>query len=181
MIDYVGDISKQDAEVLANFAVTANKILEFGCGASTQVLSYYTDGTVISLDTEREWMEKTSAHLMRLKIPIGRCYILPYEGWINKPDGMYDLVFDDGADSLRRHFALAVWPHIEPNGWLLMHDQRRRPDWDTTAHIISHYWQEVGTVHYNYLDSNITCIQKRIKPAIWENWQETENINMKKW
>lgn len=182
MIDYIGDISKQDAEVLANFAVTSNKILEFGCGASTQVLGYYTEGSLISIDTERVWLEKTAAHLARLKIDVGRVRLLPYDWFMSQEtDSKWDLVFDDGADHMRRQFALEIWPYIEPNGWLLMHDQRRRPDWDTTAHIISHYWTEIGTVHYNYLDSNITCIQKREKPAIWTNWQIDENIDMKKW
>lgn len=181
MIDFVGDLSKADAEVLADFATMSKDILEFGCGGSTQILAHFTEGKVISLDTERVWMEKTAAHLARLKIEPGKCYILPYEGWIEKPDGMYDLVFNDGADSLRRYFGLAVWKHIKPGGWLLLHDQRRRPDWDTTAHIISEYWQEIGNVYYNYEDSNITCIQKRIKPAIYENWQETENVDMAKW
>lgn len=182
MIDYVGDISKADAEVLADFATMSKKILEFGCGASTQVLANYTSGSLISIDTERTWLEKTANHLKRLEIPVDRVKLLPYDWFMGQEAvGHYDLIFDDGVDSMRRSFALEIWHQLMPEGWLLMHDQRRRPDWDTTAHIISHFWQEIGIVYYNHEDSNITCIQKRAKPAIWSNWQTDEEIDMKKW
>ena len=38
-IRYIGDISREDAELLARTAAGARRILEFGAGASTQVLA----------------------------------------------------------------------------------------------------------------------------------------------
>ena len=184
MIDYVGDISKADAEVLANFASCSTKILEFGCGASTQVLASYSIGKLISLDTERLWLEKTAQHLIRLGIEVGKVQLLPFTFILDEKNlagSTFDLIFDDGVDHLRRSFALSIWPYLEPDGWLLFHDQRRKHDWDNAAALIDRYWQEIGTVYYNHEDSNITCIQKRVKPAIYSNWQIDENIDMSKW
>lgn len=183
MIDYIGDISEQDAEVLKAWAEDSKNILEFGVGASTQVLGAYTQGKLLSIDTERSWMEKTAVHLQRLRIEVGKVRILPYDMVMNdisfaNANGnvipSFDLVFDDGVDNLRRDFAFNIWPHIVPNGWLLFHDQRRKQDWDNAAALIDKYWQEIGLVYYNHEDSNITCIQKRATPAIYDNWQLSE-------
>ena len=58
MIEYIGDISKADALVLKELAENATAILEFGCGASTQVMSVYTKNRIISIDTSQEWIDK---------------------------------------------------------------------------------------------------------------------------
>ena len=185
MIDYIGDISKADAEALSRWAQGNPKILEFGMGASTQVLSHYTHGKVISLETEPVWIEKTAKHLQRLGIPENKWELQSYE-WFNsnwlkfEKDKTWDFVFDDGVDHLRRVFGLQVWDSIKIGGWLALHDQRRKHDFDNAMAIINEYWLEVGTVHFNHAHSNITFIQKKA-PEPYENWQISEQIDMSKW
>lgn len=183
-INYVGDISKADASVLADWASNSFNIVEFGCGASTQVIAHYTKGKVISIDTEPLWINKTVTHLQRLKIPEDKVRFCNYDQFWNefaRFNGEYDFVFDDGVDNLRRKFGVFIWPFIKKGGWLALHDQRRRHDWDNAQAIINEFWQEIGTVYYNHRDSNITFIEKRQTPALYDNWQISENIDMSKW
>ena len=94
MIPYIGDISKQDAVVLKELAEQSVDILEFGCGASTQVLAAYTSGSVISVDTAPAWIRKTREHLKRLNLPeVSFC---SYDEFVTWRGGPYDLVFNDG-------------------------------------------------------------------------------------
>jgi hypothetical protein len=184
MIDYVGDISKNDASVLSDWASQSFNIVDFGVGASSQVIAHYTKGTVVSIDTEPIWINKTLMHLKRLSIPEEKVRFMSYpQFWasIGTPTEQFDFVFDDGVDNLRRNFGMFIWPFIKKGGWLALHDQRRRHDWDNAQAIINEYWQEIGTVYYNHRDSNITFIEKRQIPAYYDNWQITENIDMSKW
>lgn len=181
MIDYIGDISKADAGALSRWAANANNILEFGCGASTQVLASYAKGSLISIDTDPNWIAKTQKNLDRLG---GKYNVLFYDYnqfWEVSPEGpTYDFIFDDGADHLRRSFGMRIWPNLKIGGWLALHDQRRKPDWDNTMAIIDMYWLEIGTVHFNHAHSNITFIQKKVREP-YSNWQIDENIDMSKW
>ncbi len=179
MIPYIGDISQNDAKVLAFYAEMATSILEFGCGASTQVLAAYTSGTLTSIDTESSWMEKTENNLNLL-----------VEGWDEKVEfhnynsymknveaspitGNFDFIFDDGADSLRREFAIKIWPKLAVGGVLAFHDTRRGPDFRNVLEVLAHYMTEVKNVYFNYADSNITCILKKA-PEPYDNWQISE-------
>ena len=185
MIEYIGDISSADASVLAAWAEQSFDILEFGMGASTQVIAHYTKCKVISIDTSPTWLQKTESNLNRLNIPRSKYELIQFNELYEIEHVMsshdWDFVFDDGVDHMRRPFGTIVWPYIKKNGWLALHDQRRKHDWDNAAAIINRYWEEIGTVYYNHRDSNITFIEKREKPAIYSNWQIDENIDMSKW
>jgi predicted O-methyltransferase YrrM len=185
MIDYVGDISQADAGALSRWAAGNDRILEFGMGASTQVLAHYTKGHVTSLDTDEVWKDKTEKHLKRLNIPETKWELQPYSWYLANLghfhlDNEWDFVFDDGVDHLRRPFGLSVWPFIRVGGWLALHDQRRKHDYDNAMAIIDNNWLEVGTVHFNHAHSNITFIQKKVSEP-YDNWQITEKIDMSKW
>jgi len=62
---YVGDLSREDSEMLAALAREARRILEYGVGASTQIFAQSAaPGTdVLSLDTEDYWIHRTRAIL----------------------------------------------------------------------------------------------------------------------
>lgn len=176
-IDYIGDISKADASILQAWAESSFNILEFGCGASTQVIAAATKGKIISIDTEQVWIDKTINHLKRLGVNENKVdFMTYYEFWQThlRIDSLFDFVFDDGVDHFRRQFGSNIWPFIKKGGWLALHDQRRKQDWDNAAAIIDKYWTEIGTVYYNHRDSNITFIEKRQTPAIYDNWQLSE-------
>ena len=171
MIDYIGDISKQDAVVLKELAEQSNRILEFGCGASTQVLAAYTKGTVISVETAPAWIRKTKEHLERISLP--EVTFKSYDEFKEAPWGLYDLVFNDGVLGLRREFALLVWDLIPATGMLCFHDTRTTPVILDVAALFSAKSAEISLMEVNKDHSNITVIHKR-SAEHYENWNLIE-------
>jgi predicted O-methyltransferase YrrM len=178
MINYIGDISKNDAKVLKDSAEVAYKdevILEFGCGASTQVLRAYAKCKVISIDTDINWIERTKQNLELLDIK-GEVEFHEYQPFMSSLSTMikYDMIFVDGVDPLRRQFALDIWPFLIDGGCMAFHDTRRAHDFRNVLEVLAHYQAEIEMVEFNYLDSNITLIGKREIRADYENWQLSE-------
>lgn len=171
MISYIGDISKADAELLCKLAIKSRKILEFGCGASTQVLAQYTVGEITSLDTDPNWITRTQENLQLLKVD-NTVHFEDYYSFIPF-DNNYDLIFDDGADEFRLPFAFNTWANLIEGGYLLFHDTRRQKDVDNIAEFIKKYSPEIESVYINKDHSNITVIKKK-KAEMYENWNETE-------
>ena len=169
MIDYIGDISKADAQVLKEFAEKSASILECGCGASTQVLRAYSKGTVTSVDTERRWITSTKAHLKRLKL--GHVDFVLMKNFT--PSGMYDLVFNDGHLDGRREFAERVWRCIRVGGSLLYHDTRTTRIVMDVAHLLAGYSSEIHTMIVNKDHSNITVVERKVAEH-YENWNLVE-------
>ena len=157
MIDYVGDVSRRDAFVLREFAESCQRILEFGAGASTQILAYYGLGTVTSVETEPEWIEKTKRNLTRVRArrPVT---FHAYSGF--KPSS-YDLIFIDGVWTLREDFAMSTWPALKIGGAMLFHDTRRPKDVRNVCALMERYSTEIDRVVLNRSDSNITVVVKR--------------------
>lgn len=177
MIKYIGDISEADARLLRDYARGSEKILEFGCGASTQVLAKYCTHLIHSIDTSPDWIDKTKKNLDLFSL---KDFVLfeSYDAFLNHPNiytvsGTFDFVFDDGVDHLRREFAIKIWPYIEVGGVLAFHDTRRPADMDNVLAVIRHYMDEVAVVRFNEDDSNITTIRKK-KAAPYTNWQIDE-------
>lgn len=175
MLKYIGDISKNDAEVLKEYALLSTSILEFGSGGSTQVLAAYTQGNIISIDTEWSWVEKTIRNLGILGVT-KEVSFHGYSKFMNElaSKKTYDFIFDDGVDSLRREFAIKMWPYLSIGGVLAFHDTRRGHDFRNVLEVLAIYHNEVDTVIFNKEGSNITCIYKKI-PEPYENWQLVEN------
>ena len=173
MIDYIGDISINDAEVLKELAKNAVNILEFGAGASTQVLAYYTKGDLITVETNPGWIEKTAANIARLGIPAHGVYYKTYKQFQEYPEGPYDLIFDDGVDSLRLDFAQSSWKLLKVGGTFCFHDTRRSSDVKNVCMLLELFSPEIHTIIMNKDHSNITTILKK-KAEFYENWNEVE-------
>lgn len=180
MIPYIGDISEADARVLQILVMSKHNTLEFGCGASTQVLAAYVgddpEWKVTSIDTSQEWMDKTKSNLLLLDIK-KEVKFEEYHQFMQslstlKPQ--YDFIFDDGVDHLRRDFAIQIWPFLAVGGTIAFHDTRRAPDVRNVLEVIAHYQDEIDHVHFNVSGSNITIVRKK-KAQPYENWQITEN------
>lgn len=179
MIPYIGDISKADAEVLAFLAEKSANILEFGCGASTQVISAYKGISLFtSIDTSEEWITKTQNNI-DLILGGADTQFQSYDLFMQQLNNttlsrQYDFVFDDGVDSLRRDFAIKIWPHIRVGGALAFHDTRRAHDFRNVLEVCAHYQNEIEEANFNFLHSNITILIKK-EPEPYDNWQITEN------
>lgn len=177
MKKYIGDISKYDAELLEHYASHSRSVLEFGVGGSTQVIaqSIPNGASFISLDTKEEWIGKTRSHLIRLGVE-SRCQMMVYKSW-QIESGRFDLIFNDGEESVRREFALRSFPLLEVGGALLFHDTRRLADIKNVVAVVEHFFEEIEHVHLNErvagISSNITVIRKKHREP-YVNWNAIE-------
>ena len=171
MIPYIGDISKADAIVLRGLAEQSSSILEFGVGASTQVLSYYRQaGLMISIETEQSWIDRTKKNLELLGIK-KEVEFYEWKHWlpIVETGLVYDLIFNDGVLSLRKEFAFAKWNNLKIGGILAFHDTRTSEGVKVVLEFIEKFSPEIESVFINIDNSNITVIKKK-KQEHYENW-----------
>lgn len=178
MIDYIGDLSRADAELLRNYAQQSGRILEFGVGASTQILASYTRGTVDSVETDPKWIGKTHARLLDLAV----AHLVTFHHYGPfVPVGAWDMIFVDGADELRQPFALHVWANLAVGGVMLFHDTRRTvphgnsltTDVENACAVIMAHSFEIERVVLNENNSNTTVITKR-GPLLYRDWNRDE-------
>ncbi|MGH6742366.1 MAG: class I SAM-dependent methyltransferase [Bradyrhizobium sp.] len=179
MIEYIGDVSREDAALLRSIAERSSRILEFGCGASTQIFRAYGAGSVESVETDPAWIEKTHRNLRALGLdqPVTVHLYQTFE-----PAGQYDLIFVDGIDERRQEFALLTWPALTVGGAMCFHDTRRtKPhgpsptsDVQNVCALIERHSPEIETVFVNRNNSNTTVVMKRA-PLLYEDWMQTED------
>ena len=178
MIDYVGDLSRRDAELLCALAKRAERILEFGAGASTQIFAAYGRGGICCVETDPAWIVKTRRNLARLEIE-HRVAFHRFDAF--RLSGSYDLVFVDGVDELRAHFAFLAWPALTVGGAMCFHDTRRTvphgfsktTDIQNALAVVERHSPEVDRMVLNQDDSNITVVVKRA-PLLVEDWNVVE-------
>jgi predicted O-methyltransferase YrrM len=173
-MNYLGDLSKQDYEVLKDLALNSKNILEFGIGASTQILRNFSNGNLTSLETSPFWIDITKQNLNFLSIK-KEVNFLSYEEF--KPTSeQYDLIFNDGIDSLRNEFGIKSWQNLKIGGTIAYHDTRRRQDIQNVMDLVNNFKDEVESIIFNKDDSNITIVKKKIKDDIIFS----DNIDVKK-
>jgi predicted O-methyltransferase YrrM len=171
---YIGDISREDAALLARMAAGARRILEFGAGASTQVLaqSAPAGAEIVTVETKTEWVDRTRENLRRLGIS-REVRFLPYRGFWRAVAGPFDLIFDDGIDRLRAEFAERAWPMLAVGGCLLFHDTRRPRDVRVALRHAERVFLEVASVELNPEGSNLTVVRKQA-PKKYVDWNVVE-------
>lgn len=160
-MNYLGDLSKYDYEVLKDYATKSNNILEFGVGASTQILRNYCEGKITSVDTSDFWIDLTKKNLEFLNIDKTVNYYLYHD--FSPNNEMFDFIFNDGVDSLRNEFGINIWKNLSDGGVIAYHDTRRRIDINNVINLINVHKDEVESVFFNEGDSNITLIKKKNK------------------
>ena len=169
---YIGDISRQDALLLYKYASKATNVLEFGSGASTQVLAQ-TPATITSIETEQTWIDKTKQNLKDLNLKE-----VNFIHWDNRQsvyNVAYEVIFNDGYDVLRKQFFNEVFGGLKIGGKLLVHDTRCPNIW--LYEVIHEHINEIEDISPNQDDSNITVITKgEVKP--YKNWHIEESRDM---
>ncbi len=171
MINFIGDVSQEDAQVLKWYAECSENILEFGSGGSTQILASYAKGDVTSVESDIGWITKTRKNIDLLGIDKQVNFVL-YDEF--KFEGEYDFIFNDGVDGYRREFGINAFKHLKTGGYLIYHDCKRTGDVLNVAALIGEYSAYIESVTFHPLHSNMAVIKKKI-PEFYINWNETEN------
>lgn len=168
-MNFIGDLSREDADVLEYFGRRSPRILEFGAGGSTQIFAQCQPEVLISVETAQEWVEKTKKNIERYR----PCTDPIFVQYGSHPRQQYDLIFVDGIWDLRLDFAKTVWPLLENECVMIFHDTRRWFDAHNAFDLAKVFWDEVDTIHMNHINSNCSIVQKR-KKVEYVNWNETE-------
>ena len=171
MLPYKGDLSNADGVVLKLLAQSHANILEFGVGASTQILREYSTGEMVSVDTSDEWIEITKKHMVLLEIT-KKVDFVSYETDVA---GKWDMVFVDGIskDGKRHEFARKYWDSVKVGGIMVFHDTRSGWGAEYVTKMMAEHFMEIEEVKLNMFDSNMTVF-KKCTPVVYENWNFTE-------
>jgi predicted O-methyltransferase YrrM len=176
---FVGDLSRADMQVLAEHAMRYDRILEFGAGASTQILASRgrQGSALVCVETESLWVDRTREHLRRLatREPV----FLSWEKWeeMNQSTSRptFDLIFNDGLDRLRMDFGLRAWPMLGEGGVMLWHDCRQPHIVERALDLVRRFHEEVESVVLSLAGSNMAALKKRISLP-YEHWGENERL-----
>jgi precorrin-6B methylase 2 len=171
---FVGDLSTADAEVLHSLGSNSDRILEFGVGGSTQIFAQCHPDTLVSVETDPAWIERTKANLARIEGNYTPPSFVPYDLFTG---GTFDLIFVDGVPDKRLDFAIKTWPTLRVGGRMVFHDTRRFEYFREAAWVAQSFFNEIRRMEINAGNSNLTIIEKG--PVLsYENWNLTEGKPM---
>jgi len=175
---YIGDLSRKDAGIIQYYASRSKNILEFGVGGSSQIFAQCCDrdSQIISIDTNRKWIEFTKKILSEIKKY--RCIVdidfMIYNDFIKKEKKEFDLIFNDGLRRNRLDFVLKTWSNLKSDGGILMlHDTRKENYFKSACKIIETFYNEIDNVQMNVDNSNISIITKKSLQK-YEDWNLIE-------
>lgn len=172
-LKWTGDLSLQDADILASYASRSKAILEFGCGGSTQILAQLCSN-VVSVETSPEWIQVVTKRLSN----IDTAHDVKFTSYGNIPARRYDMVFVDGVKERRLSFAMQTWEYLAEGGVMIFHDTKKQWGIELLKQVFCNLFNEIGIVHINKLasdgkQSNMTVIQKRIQQP-YVCWHDVE-------
>lgn len=173
-IRFIGDLSLEDADILAKHGMQAFSILEFGVGGSTQIFSQCLPQKFVSVDTDESWIAATEHKLQQIETKKAPEFVM-YDQVIKHT---YDLIFVDGAPELRLDFAQNNWAKLNVGGVMIFHDTRRFEYFKDVAWIAQLYFNEIESIEINAKasngkSSNMTIIKKK-QSEPYVNWNYTE-------
>jgi len=183
-----GDLSRADAVVLVQTCRNRD-VVEFGVGASTILLSQCAR-SLVSLDTEQHWIDRTRQKIDRLQTITCRPeYVLIEKNCQELPKFGCDVLFNDGHSLLRVKFLQQYWlEHVRES--ILLHDARTHYATNMIREMMSwydkaNYRKEDIWEHNPYVgclrqidwcpqESNMVVLHKRNCSLRYENWNLTE-------
>lgn len=172
-IKFIGDLSLEDADILAKYGKQSKNILEFGVGGSTHIFCQCNADKIISLETDLSWIDITTQRLDQINVNKSLYSILEYNELSNIND-TFDLIFVDGVDGLRLDFAVKTWSMLKIGGVMIFHDTRRLKDFLNVTNLLKQIFLEVSKVDINTNNSNMTIIHKQALQE-YVNWNRVEN------
>lgn len=171
---FIGDLSLEDADVLAKHGGLSSSILEFGVGGSTQILAQCNPERLVCVDTDPEWIEATQNKLNTIAYKTDPTFL----AYGQTPQGQFDMIFVDGAPDKRLQFAQDHWHLLKDGGVMLFHDTRRFEYFKDAAYVAQLYFNQIAHIEVNAKasnghSSNITVIYKKAEEP-YVNWNYTE-------
>lgn len=174
-MNFIGDLSCEDANLLAKYARTANSILEFGAGGSTQIIamSKPENAKFLCVETDQKWIDRTRSNLSDIGL-LSAVEFVEFEKWVFQVPGVnYDMIFVDGYKPIRESFFRRWFPWLKVGGHILVHDTRRLGDLRYLLKCCLEFWMEVDTIQINAENSNISVVTKR-HCLPHRNWTQSE-------
>ena len=174
-IQWVGALSLEDADVLAQKSKTALKILEFGPGGSTMIFlqSIDSNASVTCVETRQQWIEELQNRLDLIEHKSNNYEFYRYKDFMNKEirEESFDLIFVDGEKTFREDFARKTWYLLKNGGEMMFHDTKRISYINSMMNVIRNKLFQIESVQFNIKasngeNSNISSIKKtaRIEP-----------------
>lgn len=177
--EFIGDLSLQDADVLAKYAKKSKLILEFGVGGSTQIFAQSLPEYLLSVETSTDWIKRTQEKLAMIENKTNPVFC-DYDSILyHIQNKLFDLIFVDGIDYLRPDFAARTWNFLVPGGVMIFHDTRREGDFVNLCNLATKHFNEIKRIEVNEagsndVASNISVIHKKVKED-YVNWNWVEN------
>lgn len=175
-LKWVGKLSLQDADILAELGGQAISILETGMGGSTLIFSQVCKD-VTSVESDPVWIDLTRKRLDHL----GTLSSVRLLNKINPAlDKEYDLVFIDCLVETRLNHAAMAWRKLKPGGVLMIHDTNRSVYLNIATSFIASFLIDIDHATINKVasdgkSSNITYIKKMESGVKEFNWKNKEN------
>lgn len=187
-LKWVGDLSLQDADLLAMYGKQSDNVLEFGIGGSTLILSQACN-SVVSVETESKWVELVEKRLEQ--VPGGHVEFLlfnEYKQFVEQNKLEFDMIFVDCHTSRRLEAVLGSWKYLKEGGRLLIHDTRKsflnnlndnHPYVVLFPRLFENLYSEIRQIDFcasasDDNRSNITVITKGKMPK-YVSWQDVED------
>lgn len=168
-IQWVGALSLEDADVLAQKAKTATSILEFGPGGSTMIFlqTINSNASVTCVETRQRWIEELKNRFDLIEQKSNNYEFYRYKDFMYKEieEETFDLIFVDGERQFREDFARKTWYLLKNGGEMLFHDTKRIPYINCMLNIVRNKLFQIESVQFNIKasngeNSNISSIKK---------------------
>lgn len=169
-----GDISRADAVCLTELC-DDRRVVEFGVGASTMVLSRCAR-TVLSYDTDPVWLEKTKVRLVRMPDKVCSPELRYFEEVPEVPE--CDVLWIDGLVAKRQEFTEKNFARAKE--LVILHGALRNGHSYGQAflpEIMNKFWEMIETIELGYRGSHLLVLKKRRRPLRYYNYHETEAHN----
>ena len=175
-MQWVGALSLEDADVLAQKSKTALKILEFGPGGSTMIFlqSIASKASVTCVETQMKWITELQNRFDLIEQKCNNYEFYLYQDFMSKemPAENFDIIFVDGYRQLREEFALKTWHLLKNGGEMLFHDTKRSEYLTYMLSLVRSKHLEIENIQFNIVasngeNSNISSVKKvsRTSPA----------------
>lgn len=177
-IKWVGKLSLEDADLLAEYGSKSSSVLEFGVGGSTLILSQVVPtNNIICIEEDKNWLDLTKRRLDHLgTLHKVNLHMYGTRNLFNE-ETKFDFMFIDGNWETRLSFVSKHWKYLTEGGVMMYHDTTRQKYLADVQSFITKRFTEIDHAIINApasngKSSNITIVKKGKRPSL--NWKYNE-------